>query len=138
MKDLKIKLTKRLGGMIHTDSYQPNLMSQSVITSKIGEFVGNQLVSELKECQNGDSLNLTISILKERHMSEEEIRNELKETAFYFGGWDELRAIIKDLETNEAEEAHERMVESYAGGGGPLTVQERYVKDSEDKRKNHA
>jgi hypothetical protein len=139
MKDLKIKLTKRLGGMIHTDSYQPNIESESVVIGKISEFLANQLTHELKGCGIGDSINLNMSMSTvSRLMNDDEIKEELKETAFYYGGWDELREVIRDLETNEAEEAHERMVEDFHDGDGSLTVQERYVKDSEDKRKNYA
>jgi hypothetical protein len=35
-------------------------------------------------------------------------REDLREIANFYGGWDELRAVIKELEDNENEAAFER------------------------------
>jgi hypothetical protein len=35
-------------------------------------------------------------------------REDLREIANFYGGWDELRAVIKELEDNDNEAAYER------------------------------
>lgn len=44
---------------------------------------------------------------------DDEIRAELKEAAFFYGGWDELRKVIKELEDNDKEAAWERHTSRY-------------------------
>lgn len=43
---------------------------------------------------------------------EKECREDLKEIAHFYGGWDELRKIIDQLEDNDNEAAWERHIES--------------------------
>ncbi len=40
--------------------------------------------------------------------------------------FDGLMALCRNCEVNEAEAAHERMLEDYYGGSGPVTLNERY------------
>lgn len=40
--------------------------------------------------------------------AKEQIEWELKETAHYYGGWDELKKVIQKLEEADNEAAHER------------------------------
>lgn len=45
-----------------------------------------------------------------KEQQEQEIIEELKETAHYYGGWDKLREVIKQLEDNDNEAAYDRFV----------------------------
>jgi hypothetical protein len=46
--------------------------------------------------------------MKELEQQELDNRADLREIASFYGGWDELRAVIKELEDNDNEAAHER------------------------------
>lgn len=48
-----------------------------------------------------------------KEQQREEIINELKETAHYFGGWQELRKVIAELEEADIEAASERYFSRY-------------------------
>ena len=43
---------------------------------------------------------------------EKECEEDLKEIASFYGGWDELRAVIKRLEENQNEAAFDRYMEN--------------------------
>jgi hypothetical protein len=49
---------------------------------------------------------------------ESEITLELKEAAFFLGGWDKLRELIKQIEDNDNEAAYERAQTGDAWSGG--------------------
>jgi hypothetical protein len=44
----------------------------------------------------------------EQEIQESQNRADLREIAHFYGGWDELRGVIKELEDNDNEAAHER------------------------------
>jgi hypothetical protein len=44
----------------------------------------------------------------EQEIQESQNRADLREIANFYGGWDELRAVIKELEDNDNEAAFER------------------------------
>jgi hypothetical protein len=46
--------------------------------------------------------------MKELEQQELDNRADLREIANFYGGWDELRAVIKELEDNDNEAAWER------------------------------
>jgi hypothetical protein len=46
--------------------------------------------------------------MKELEQQELDNRADLREIAHFYGGWDELRAVIKELEDNDNEAAWER------------------------------
>lgn len=50
--------------------------------------------------------------------TEKEIEAELKEAAFWYDGWDNLRKVIDRLEDNDNEAAWERSQERLMEGGG--------------------
>jgi hypothetical protein len=50
--------------------------------------------------------------MKTRERIERECRDDLKEIAHFYGGWDELRKLIYSLEDNDAEEAWMRSMEN--------------------------
>lgn len=53
-------------------------------------------------------------------------RADLKEMATYYGGWDELRKVINDIEGDEAEASFESFVNDFYGSDKPFTIQEQY------------
>lgn len=53
----------------------------------------------------------------EKERIENEIHEELKEAAHWYGGWKELRKVIDMLEDNEAEAAWQRQQERDLEGG---------------------
>jgi hypothetical protein len=45
---------------------------------------------------------------KQIEIQDDQNREDLREIAQFYGGWDELRAVIKELEDNDNEAAFER------------------------------
>ena len=56
--------------------------------------------------------------MKTHEELEKEIETDLKEFAFFYGDWNELRKVIDRLEDNENEAAWERSQERLMEGGG--------------------
>ena len=50
---------------------------------------------------------------KEKEKMEDDIKFDLQEAAHWFGGWDKLREVIKQLEENDNEAAAERYYSKY-------------------------
>jgi hypothetical protein len=51
--------------------------------------------------------------MKDTEELEKECREDLREIAHFFGGWDELRKVIDELEQADFEAAWERHVTDY-------------------------
>lgn len=62
----------------------------------------------------------------------EEKHDRIREATYVEHGW----ALCDDCLTTESEAAHERMLEDYYGGSGPVTVQEQYDAAAKVKREN--
>jgi hypothetical protein len=46
-------------------------------------------------------------------VTEEEIKDDIKENAHFFGGWDEFKKVVAQLEENDNEAAWERRMTDY-------------------------
>lgn len=62
-------------------------------------------------------------------------RTDLKEMAEYYGGWEQLKKVIYDIEGDEAEAAHESFVSDYYGSDKAVTLLEQYQEAHKEKQK---
>lgn len=53
-------------------------------------------------------------------------RADLKELKDYYGGWDELRKVIYDIEGDEAEASYDSFVNDFYGSDKPVTLDEQH------------
>lgn len=92
------------GGHINYNTHQ---MISAEVLNKVSQSDGSMLIIFLKS---------TTAPTKE---------DELKDVAMNFGGWDELRKAIDQIEQNEAEASYDSFVNDYYGSDKPVTMKEQ-------------
>jgi len=93
------------GGVVGRDCFNP------VECVDISNRIQEDNLRRLEEASKPKEERHFLDLSKEEQKKQNEF--DLKEMALYYGGWDELRKVISNIENNEAEAAYERHCTDY-------------------------